>query len=49
MVEGMKKSQIAKIRDDFAEYDPQLQPLADQVFSGFAARCDTYIRTLRGR
>ena len=49
MVEGMKKSQIAKIRDDFAEYDPQLQPLADQVFSGFAARCNTYIRTLHGR
>lgn len=48
MTEGMKKSQIAKIRDDFAEYDPQLQPLADQVFSGFAARCNTYIRMLCG-
>ena len=44
-----ERRQIAKIRDDFAEYDPQLQPLADQVFSGFAARCNTYIRTLRGR
>ena len=48
MTEGMKKSQIAKIRDDFAEYDPRLQPLADQVFSGFAARCNTYIRMLCG-
>jgi GMP synthase-like glutamine amidotransferase len=42
MVKGMKKSQIQKIRDDFNEYNTQLQPLADSVFSGFAARCSTY-------
>ncbi|KFI84825.1 type 1 glutamine amidotransferase [Bifidobacterium psychraerophilum] len=42
MVKGMKKSQIQKIRDDFNEYNTQLQPLADSVFSGFAARCATY-------
>lgn len=42
MVKGMKKSQIQKIRDDFNEYNTQLQPLADSVFSGFAARCSTH-------
>ena len=26
--------------------NPQLQPMADQVFSGFAARCNTYAATL---
>ncbi|MCI1219908.1 MAG: type 1 glutamine amidotransferase [Bifidobacterium sp.] len=46
MTEELKKSQIAKIRDDFDKYDPQLQPLAEQVFSGFAARCSTYARSL---
>lgn len=42
MVKGMKKSQISQIRDDFAAFNTQLQPLADSVFSGFAARCSTY-------
>ena len=50
MVEGMKKSEIAAIRGDFTTYDAQLQPLADQVFSGFAARCRTYLdRVTAGR
>ena len=40
---GGSKSQL---RDVFAEYNPQLQPMADQVFSGFAARCSTYAATL---
>ena len=40
---GGSKSQL---RDAFAEYNPQLQPMADQVFSGFAARCSTYAATL---
>ena len=37
----------SKLREDFAEYNPRLQPLADQVFSGFAARCNSYAATLR--
>lgn len=40
---GGSKSQL---RDDFAQYDPQILPLAEQVFSGFAARCNTYAQTL---
>ncbi len=47
MIKGLKKSQIAKIRDDFAQYDPQVQPLAEQVFSAFAARCNTCAQALR--
>ena len=37
----------SKLREDFAEYNPRLQPLADQVFAGFAARCNSYAATLR--
>lgn len=47
MVKPLKKSKIAAMRDDFATYNPQLQPLAEQVFSGFAARCNTYGQSLR--
>ena len=36
----------SKLREDVAEYNPQLQPLAEQVFSGFAARCNTYAQSL---
>jgi hypothetical protein len=46
MTKKLKKSQISRIRDDFAVDNPQLMPLAEQVFSGFAARCDTYARSL---
>ena len=41
---GGSKSQL---REDFARYDQLLQPLAEQVFSGFAARCRTYAATLQ--
>lgn len=41
---GGSKSQL---RDAFAASDPKMLPLADQVFSGFAARCNTYAQTLR--
>ncbi|WP_152209821.1 type 1 glutamine amidotransferase [Bifidobacterium cebidarum] len=40
---GGSKSQL---REQFAQYDPLLQPLAEQVFSGFAARCNSYAQTL---
>ena len=40
---GGSKSQL---REQFAQYDQLLQPLAEQVFSGFAARCNSYARTL---
>ncbi|NMN00777.1 GMP synthase [Bifidobacterium sp. DSM 109958] len=40
---GLSKSQL---RDQFAEFNPTLQPLAEQVFSGFAARCNTYAKAL---
>ncbi|MDY4677425.1 MAG: type 1 glutamine amidotransferase [Bifidobacterium tsurumiense] len=46
MVKGLKKSQIAQIREDMSQYDAQIQPLAEQVFSGFAARCNTYMQSL---
>lgn len=40
---GGSKSQL---REAFVEYNPQLQPLADQVFSSFAARCNSYGQNL---
>lgn len=46
MVEGMKKGELAKIREDFQRYDVELQPLAEQVFSGFAVRCETSARAI---
>lgn len=46
MTKGLKKSQIASIREDFAQYDPQVLPLAEQVFSAFAARCSTCAHAL---
>lgn len=36
----------SRLRDDFALYDPLLRPLAEQVFSGFAARCRTTVQSL---
>lgn len=47
MVKGLKKSQISALRDDFAQFDPQVKVFADAVFSGFAARCVTHARGLR--
>ena len=41
MVGTMKKSKIAKMRDEFIKGMPQMQPLADAIFSAFAARCST--------
>lgn len=49
MTKGLKKSQIARIRDDFAEFSPEFLPLAEQTFSAFAARCNTYMRMLKER
>lgn len=50
MVKELKASggSKAKLREDFAQYDPLLQPLAEQVFSGFAARCNSHAQTLQG-
>lgn len=36
----------SRLREAFAASDPQIQPFAEQVFSGFAARCSTYAKTL---
>lgn len=41
MTDGFKKSQIAQMREDFQRSLPQMQPLADSIFSAFAARCQT--------
>ncbi|OZG66055.1 GMP synthase [Bifidobacterium aquikefiri] len=38
----LSKSDKKKMISDFNEYNPQLLPLADSVFNGFAARCSTY-------
>lgn len=44
MTEGLKKSQISRMKDDFEKESPALQVLADAVFSGFAARCTSFAR-----
>lgn len=41
MIKGFKKSQIDQMREDFQRGLPQMQPLADSIFSAFAARCQT--------
>lgn len=41
VTEGLKKSQIAQLVSDFQEADPLIQPMADSLFSAFAARCST--------
>lgn len=46
MVEGLKKSEIKKIRADFAEHNSSVRRLADTTFSAFAARCASYAREL---
>ncbi|OZG61211.1 class I glutamine amidotransferase [Bifidobacterium myosotis] len=48
MVKDLKAAGGSKsaLREAFEQYDPLLQPLAEQVFSGFAARCSTYAQTL---
>lgn len=46
MVEGLKKSQIKKIREDFAAQDACIHRVADATFSAFAARCASYARAL---
>ncbi|TCD54689.1 type 1 glutamine amidotransferase [Alloscardovia theropitheci] len=46
MVEGLKKSQIKKIRDEFEENDTLIHRVADTTFSAFAARCASYAREL---
>ena len=38
----------SKLREAYVECNQQLQPLADQVFSGFAARCNSYAQSLQG-
>ncbi|BDR54196.1 GMP synthase [Bombiscardovia apis] len=42
VVDGLKKGQIAQLFEDFQSADPLMQPLADSIFSAFAARCSTY-------
>ena len=48
MVKDLKAAGLSKdeLRDQFAESNPKLEPLAEQVFSGFAARCNTTARAL---
>lgn len=48
MVKDLKAAGGSKfqLREQFAQYDQLLQPLAEQVFSGFAARCNSYARML---
>ncbi|AKV55977.1 Glutamine amidotransferase Class I [Bifidobacterium actinocoloniiforme DSM 22766] len=41
MVKGLKKRQIAELLEDFQAKDDLVQPLADSIFSAFAARCST--------
>ena len=48
MVKDLKAAGGSKsrLREQFAQYDQLLHPLAEQVFSGFAARCNSYAQTL---
>lgn len=46
MTKDLSTSQLSALRKDFARCDPQLLPLADAVFSGFAARCATYAASI---
>ena len=46
MTADLKKSQIKEMKDRFVEADAQLKPLSDAVFSGFAARCLTYGKSI---
>ncbi|BDR53516.1 GMP synthase [Bombiscardovia nodaiensis] len=41
VVKGMKKGQIAQLLEDFQGKEALFQPLADAIFSAFAARCST--------
>lgn len=51
MVKDLKKAGGSKsqLREQFAAYDTRLQPLAEAVFSGFAARCAGCARDLAAR
>lgn len=51
MVKQLKASGGSKsqLREAFAASYPQIQPLGEQVFSGFAARCSTYSFSLTSR
>lgn len=42
VTDGMKKSQIEQLVSDFQDAEPMIQPIADSLFSAFAARCLTY-------
>lgn len=48
MVKQMKAAGVSKsqLRDDFNRSYTETQPIGEQVFSGFAARCNTYYRSL---
>ena len=39
MVADFNETQLARLRRQFTVYDPLIRPLADAVFSRFAARC----------
>lgn len=49
MVKELKKAGGSKsqLREQFAQCDSTLQPLAESVFSGFAVRCNAYAKTLQ--
>lgn len=42
MVADMNRSKLEEIREGLVETMPQMQPLADSIFSAFAARCLTF-------
>ncbi|MFC2745554.1 MAG: type 1 glutamine amidotransferase [Parascardovia denticolens] len=44
MIDGLKKSQVKQIRSDYDRFAPEIRPLADTVFRGFAARCVSFGR-----
>ncbi|WP_044085185.1 type 1 glutamine amidotransferase [Bifidobacterium gallicum] len=48
MVKQLKAAHSSKsqLREAYAEVNGQLSPLAESVFSGFAARCATYAKAL---
>lgn len=46
MTSDFKKGQLTRMREDFQAGIPQMQPLADSIFSAFAARCLTHATAL---
>ncbi|MFR0556463.1 type 1 glutamine amidotransferase [Pseudoscardovia radai] len=46
MVKDLKKSDVARLREEYPEKDALIKPFASAVFEGFAARCSTHAKAM---